>query len=87
MHVLQYFIESNRPPCRADAKTPQVPTQTSEDLEHSVTKKRLSVYISCRIDLGDQDKSDLRSESGPEVTMKLHYDNAFAKITDLLSPI
>ena len=62
-------------------------TRTSEDLEQSVTKKRLSDYISCRIDLGDQDKSDLHSESGPEVIMKLHYGNAFAKITDLLSPI
>ena len=34
----------------------------------------------------DQDKSDLHSESDPEVIIKLLYDNAFAKISDLLEP-
>ena len=61
-------------------------TQPSEVLEQSVAKKRLLDYTACRMDLMDKDKSDLHSESDPEVIIKLLYDNAIAIISDLLEP-
>ena len=63
-------------------------TKSSDDLElqQSVAKKSLPDYTSIKMDLLAQDISDLRSESDPEVIIKLLYGNALATISDLLEP-
>ena len=61
--------------------------QSSEDLElRSVAKKSLPDYTTLKTDLLARDISDLRSESDPEVIIKLLYSNALATISDLLEP-
>ena len=68
-------------------------TTSSDDLalQLSVAKKSLPDYMctdytAIRMDLLAQDISDLHSGSDPEVIIKLLYDNAIAKIADLLEP-
>ena len=63
-------------------------TRSSDDLvlQQSVAKKSLPDYTSIKMDLLDRDMSDLHSESDSEVIIKLLYDNAIAKISDLLEP-
>ena len=63
-------------------------TRSSDDLalQQSVAKKSLPDYMSIKIDLLARDMSDLRSESDPEVIIKLLYGNALAIISDLLEP-
>ena len=63
-------------------------TQSSEDLELQklVAKKSLPDYTTLKTDLLARDISDLRSESDPEVIIKLLYSNALATISDLLEP-
>ena len=56
------------------------------DLQLSGAKKSLHDYTATKMDLLAQDMSDLRSESDPEVIIKLLYDNALATISDLLKP-
>ena len=55
-------------------------------LQQSVAKKSLPDYMAIKMDLLAQDISDLRSESDPEVIIKLLYGNALATISDLLEP-
>ena len=64
-------------------------SSTSSDdlaLQQSVAKKSLPDYTAIKMDLLAQDISDLRSESDPEVIIKLLYGNALATISDLLEP-
>ena len=55
-------------------------------MQQSVAKKSLPDYMSNKMDLLAQDMSDLRSESDPEVIIRLLYGNALATISDLLEP-
>ena len=55
-------------------------------LQQSVAKKSLPDYMSIKMNLLAKDISDLRSESDPEVIIKLLYDSALATISDLVEP-
>ena len=55
-------------------------------LQQSVAKKSLHHYTTLKMDLLSRDISDLRSESDPEVIIKLLYSNALSTISDLLKP-
>ena len=63
-------------------------TQSFEGLELQapVAQKLRHDYTTLKSDHLAQDISDLRSESDPEVIMKLLYSNALATISDLLDP-
>ena len=56
------------------------------DLQEPGAKKSLPDYTATKMDLLARDMSDLRSESDPEVIIKLLYGNALATISDLLKP-
>ena len=78
-----YYIlaELSRKPRRSS-------TRSSDHLalQQSVAKNSLPDCTSIKMDLLARDMSDLRSESDPEVIIKLLYGNALATISDLLEP-
>ena len=64
-------------------------TQSSLELELAQqpnAKKQLHQYMDVRMDLLEQDISDLQSETDLKVIMKLLYSNTLAAISDLLRP-
>ena len=65
------------------------PAQSSSELELAQqpnAKKQLHQYMHIRMDLLEQDISDLQSETDLKVIMKLLYSNTLAAISDLLRP-
>ena len=63
-------------------------TQSSDDLalHQSIAKKSVHDYTTIKMDLLARDISVFRSESDPEVIIKLLYSNALFTISDLLKP-
>ena len=56
------------------------------DLQQYSARKRLPDYVELKMDLLEQDISDLRCESDPNDLIKLLYSNALDVITKLLEP-